>query len=95
MTLTSDSNVSLCQPFQTKLFEDGVVIYLTDHGDTIQLDHISFCILESVAEQNSKLSVIIEHLKKSSENTINFSIAQIKPYVDALISQNLITVCTR
>lgn len=83
----------LNQDFQSKLFDDGVVIYLDNSGDTIQLDHISFCILEIVAKNNSNIPLIVEELKLSSENGINFSVETISPYIDSLTSQHLITVC--
>ena len=93
MTTVHQKKIKLNQDFQSKLFDEGAVIYLDNSGGTIQLDHISFCILEIVAKQNSNIPLIIEELKLSSENTVNFSAETITPYIDSLISQNIITVC--
>ena len=91
--MTIKNTYITCKTYKSKSFTDGAVIYLTDNADTIQLDNISFCLLERVDQQQSTLIELVEYLSNISNLTKILSVEELIPYIDALFSQNLIMVC--
>jgi len=91
--MISDQFYKLQRSFNSKLFNDGAVIYLIECGDTIQLDNVSFFLLEKVSLTNSTAIQLIEYLSNTSDGIINLSVEELFPYIEALISKNLIVAC--
>jgi len=91
--MTNKNKYQTCKTYKSKSFTDGAVIYLADNADTIQLDNISFCLLERIDQQRSTLVELVEYLSNISNLTKVLSVKELMPYIDALFSQNLIMVC--
>jgi len=91
--MTSGIVYKVSRAFKSKLYDDGAVIYIIDQADTIQLDSISFCLLEKISTEKSTPLQLIEYLSNTSDKIINLSVEELFPYIEALISQNLIVAC--
>jgi hypothetical protein len=85
-------NLNLDYEYQE--FDEGIIIYILDTGETIQLDSFSFFILELIKKTPHNItSLELRDALLSSNIVDDLTEAELAPFIRALESNYLIIRC--
>lgn len=92
--MSSNKQYQIQHLFHAKVYETGVVVFLPSTGDTIQVDEVSYELLEALRNAPATLAELCAYLAKITDNKLTLSESELMPYINALSSSNLIAVCS-